>query len=67
MLASRLKDPPSAWVDPMRSRARDTSDRLIGIRIVGDRWIIGPSLHLFAGVRAAVDESGHDVRQHVFS
>jgi hypothetical protein len=62
MFASRLKHPAGTWVDPMQSPARITFHRLICLRIIGDRWIIGPALHLLAGVGAAVDENGHDVR-----
>jgi hypothetical protein len=61
-----FQHPPGTWVDPMQSRARNTLHRLIGFRIIGDRWIIGPSLHLLAGVGAAVDENGHVVGQHGF-
>ena len=58
--------PPGTWVNPMQSRARNTLHRLIGFGIIGDRWIIGPSLHLLAAVGAAADENGHVVRQHGF-
>ena len=62
MPAGRLKHPAATWVDPMLPRAGDTLHRLIRLWIVGDRGIVGPALHLLAGVGAAVDENGHDVR-----
>jgi hypothetical protein len=60
--ASWLEHPAGSWVDPMQPRARDTRHRLIRLWIIGNRWIMGPSLQLLAGVGAAVDENGHDVR-----
>jgi hypothetical protein len=62
VLASGHQNPAASWVDPMQPRARDTRHRLIRLWIIGHRWIMGPSLHLLAGVGAAVDENGHDVR-----
>ena len=62
VVTSWLKHPAGSWIDPMQARARGTRHRLIGVWIVGDRWIIGPALHLLAGVGALVDENGHDAR-----
>jgi hypothetical protein len=61
VLASRLKHTAGALVHPVRLGARDTPNRPIRLGIIGDRWIIGPALHLLAGVGAAVEESGHEV------
>jgi hypothetical protein len=62
-----LKRDTGTWVHPMHPRTRDTHHRLIRLWIIGDRWIMGPALHLLAGVGAAVDESGHDLRWRVFA
>jgi hypothetical protein len=62
VVASWLKNPAGSWIDPMQTRARDTRHRLIGLWIVGHRWIIGPALHLLAGVGALVAENAHDAR-----
>ena len=66
MFASRLKHPAGTWVDPMQSRALITFDRLIRLRIIGDRRIIGPRLYFLTRVGAAIEEGGHDL-QHGFS
>ena len=57
-----FKHAASRWVDPMQLRACDAMHRLIRLRIISDRRIIGPCLQLPAGAGAAVDENGHDVR-----
>ena len=62
MVASWLKDPAGMWIDPLQARARGTRHRLISLWIVGNSWIIGPTLRLLASVGTLIDEKGHDAR-----
>ena len=62
-----LKYPASTWVHPMHPRAHDAFYQLKRLRIIGDRWIMGPSLRFLAGGGATVDENGHDLRSFGFS
>jgi hypothetical protein len=51
----------------MQPRAHGALYQLKRLRIISNRWIMGPSLRFLAGGGATVDENGHVVRQRDFS
>jgi hypothetical protein len=51
----------------MQLQAYDALYQLKRLRIIGNRWIMGPSLSFLAGGGTTVDENGHDVRSFGYS